>query len=184
MLKVLHRSTVGMIRGAPLHAQLSRCLNQIPLSRSDTLLAQNPGLATISRPLTGCTTGGGGVVARLARKIHDNKPGWETGVHNWPTSTSPRISRAGVYFFQSKDPKFLNAVERNYQNCPPTLWAVPGGGFAETRTVGLEYTDLARLRNVRDCRVHAQLPDADEDLSNRSGRIVVRNWRLTRSRPL
>jgi len=47
--------------------------------------------------------------------------GLKTGVHNWHTSTSPRISRAGVYFFQSKDPKFLNAVERNYQTLSADL---------------------------------------------------------------
>lgn len=78
----------------------------------------------------------------LARRIHENMEDWTRGVHNWHNVNLAQGFRApGVYYQQAKEPRFLAAVERNYQTIMERYGQFPGGGFAGDENCRPGYTD-------------------------------------------
>jgi hypothetical protein len=67
----------------------------------------------------------------LANKVFERTAMWTQGL---PTPHGVNITmgirQPGVYYQQSKDPKHLDAVERNYRNVMGEYGQVPGGMFA------------------------------------------------------
>lgn len=66
----------------------------------------------------------------LAQKIQTNMAPWIDDVVNWHNVNIAQGFRAPAMFYpQSKDLKFLNAAERNYQKVMDLYGQFPGGGF-------------------------------------------------------
>jgi len=67
---------------------------------------------------------------QLAEKIQRNMANWTETVASWHNVNIAQCFRApGVYYQQSRDPYFLQAVERNYAMIWGTYGQVPGGMF-------------------------------------------------------
>jgi len=67
---------------------------------------------------------------QLAEKIQHNMANWTETVASWHNVNIAQCFRApGVYYQQSRDPYFLQAVERNYSMIWGTYGQVPGGMF-------------------------------------------------------
>jgi len=67
----------------------------------------------------------------LAQRIHKNMGDWTSGVHNWHNvNVAQGFREPAIYYMQSKDRRFLQAVERNYQQIMDLYGQFPGGGFA------------------------------------------------------
>jgi hypothetical protein len=67
----------------------------------------------------------------LAQRVHKNMADWTTDVPNWHNvNVAQGFREPAIYYMQSKDPKHLNAVERNYQEIMGLYGQFPGGGFA------------------------------------------------------
>jgi hypothetical protein len=78
----------------------------------------------------------------LAKKIHENMQDWTTGVHNWHNvNIAQGFREPGVFYVQARDPKFLNAAERNYQTVRERFGQFPGGGFAGDENCRPGYDD-------------------------------------------
>ena len=66
----------------------------------------------------------------LAEKIHRNTANWTETVASWHNVNIAQCFRGpGVYYQQSRDPYFLQAVERNYSMIWGNYGQVPGGMF-------------------------------------------------------
>src|SRR4029077_10923328 len=66
----------------------------------------------------------------LAEKLHRRTQDWTSGVSDWHgVNITQGFREPGVYFMQTKDPKFLAAAERNYRTVMDLYGQVPGGGF-------------------------------------------------------
>jgi len=66
----------------------------------------------------------------LATRIHRNTANWTDGVPNWHNVNIAQALRGpATYYLQSKDPRHLNASERNYQTVWGMYGQVPGGMF-------------------------------------------------------
>ncbi len=66
----------------------------------------------------------------LGRKIHDNTADWTGGVASWHVVNIAQCFRGpAVFYQQSKDPKHLNATEKDYQTVMGIYGQVPGGMF-------------------------------------------------------
>ena len=66
----------------------------------------------------------------LARKIHGNMADWTTGLPNWHNVNIAECFREpAVYWMQSREGRFLDAAERNYQTVRGLYGQFPGGGF-------------------------------------------------------
>ena len=66
----------------------------------------------------------------LAEKIHRRTQDWTSGVSDWHgVNVTQGFREPGVFFMQTKDPKFLAAAERNYRTVMDLYGQVPGGGF-------------------------------------------------------
>jgi len=67
----------------------------------------------------------------LARVVHERTEDWTSGV---PTTHGVNIAQGfrepATYYQQTKDPKFLEATERDYATVFDEYGQVPGGGFA------------------------------------------------------
>lgn len=78
----------------------------------------------------------------LGKKIHENMARWDTGVINWHNvNIAQGFREPGVYFLQARDRKFLDAVERNYQEVIGLYGQFPGGGFAGDENCRAGYYD-------------------------------------------
>jgi hypothetical protein len=67
----------------------------------------------------------------LGKKIHENMQDWTSGVHDWHNvNLSQGFREPGVYFQQSRDPKFLAAANDNYQTVMGLYGQFSGGGFS------------------------------------------------------
>ena len=67
----------------------------------------------------------------LARKIHQNMADWTTDLPNWHNLNIAQCFREPAeYWMQARQPRFLEAVERNYQKLMGLYGQFPGGGFA------------------------------------------------------
>ena len=67
----------------------------------------------------------------LAKKIHANMADWTSGVGDWHNVNIAQAFREpAVYYMQAKEPKYLDAAERNYQTVMGLYGQFPGGGFA------------------------------------------------------
>ncbi|HMJ66423.1 MAG TPA: beta-L-arabinofuranosidase domain-containing protein, partial [Candidatus Binatia bacterium] len=67
----------------------------------------------------------------LTKKIHQNMANWSSDVINWHNvNISQGFREPGVFYVQSRDRKFLDAAERNYQKVMDMYGQFPGGGFA------------------------------------------------------
>lgn len=78
----------------------------------------------------------------LATKIHSNMARWDTGVIDWHNVNIAQGFRTpGIYFVQAKDPRLLDAVERNYQQVMGLYGQFPGGGFAGDENCRTGYYD-------------------------------------------
>jgi hypothetical protein len=67
----------------------------------------------------------------LAQRVHKNMADWTTDVPNWHNvNVAQGFREPAIYYMQSKDLKYLNAVERNYQKIMGLYGQFPGGGFA------------------------------------------------------
>lgn len=78
----------------------------------------------------------------LATKIHKATAPWTDGVPNWHgVNISQGFREPAVYFLQSRDRRFLDAAERNYQTVMGTYGQFPGGGFAADENCREGYTD-------------------------------------------
>ncbi len=67
---------------------------------------------------------------QLAEKIHRNTANWTETVPSWHNVNIAQCFRGpGIYYQQSRDPYFLQAVERNYSMVWGTYGQVPGGMF-------------------------------------------------------
>ena len=66
----------------------------------------------------------------LATRIHRNTANWTDGVPNWHNVNIAQALRGpATYYLQSRDPRHLNASERNYQTVWGMYGQVPGGMF-------------------------------------------------------
>jgi hypothetical protein len=66
----------------------------------------------------------------LGRKIHNNTADWTGGVASWHVVNIAQCFRGpAVFYQQSKDPKHLNATEKDYQTVMGIYGQVPGGMF-------------------------------------------------------
>ncbi len=66
----------------------------------------------------------------LAEKVHRNTADWTAGVPNWHGVNITQCFRGPAIFYQqSKDPKHLNATERDYDTVMGIYGQVPGGMF-------------------------------------------------------
>ena len=66
----------------------------------------------------------------LAAKIHRHAADWTSGVANWHgVNFTQGFREPAVYWVVSKDPKFLQASERNYATAMEQYGQVPGGMF-------------------------------------------------------
>jgi hypothetical protein len=78
----------------------------------------------------------------LAERVHKNMADWTSEVPNLHNvNVSQGFREPAIYFMQSKDPKHLNAVERNYQKIKVLYGQFPGGGFAGDENCRPGYTD-------------------------------------------
>ena len=66
----------------------------------------------------------------LAPKIHRNTANWTDDIPNWHNvNMSQAFGGPATYYMQSKDPKHLEAAERNYRKMRDMYGQVPGGMF-------------------------------------------------------
>jgi hypothetical protein len=78
----------------------------------------------------------------LAKKIHDNMARWDSGVIDWHNvNIAEGFREPGVYYQQSGQRKYLDAVERNYETVMDAYGQFPGGGFAGDENCRPGYTD-------------------------------------------
>jgi len=78
----------------------------------------------------------------LAEKIHRNTADWTSGLVTWHGfDIAMNFNEPGVFYQQSKDPKHLAAVERNYQNAMGIFGQMPGGLFVSDEGSRPGYTD-------------------------------------------
>ena len=78
----------------------------------------------------------------LAEKIHRSTADWTSGIASWHGVNIAQCFREpGVYFMQSKDPRFLKAAERNYETVMGIYGQVPGGMFGADENCRKGYTD-------------------------------------------
>jgi hypothetical protein len=67
----------------------------------------------------------------LADRVHKNMADWTSGVPNWHNvNVAQGFREPAIYYMQSKDPRFLRAVGRNYETIKDLYGQFPGGGFA------------------------------------------------------
>lgn len=67
----------------------------------------------------------------LARTIHENMADWKTDVIDWHNVNIAQGFRAPAVFFpQGREPRLLEAAERNYQKVMGLYGQFPGGGLA------------------------------------------------------
>src|SRR4051812_2678929 len=67
----------------------------------------------------------------LGTRIHENMANWSSGVINWHNvNIAQGFREPAVYYLQAREPKFLDAAERNYQQVMTQYGQFPGGGFA------------------------------------------------------
>lgn len=77
----------------------------------------------------------------LAQKIHRRTANWTDGVANWHGVNIAQAFRGpGNYYVQSKDPRHIQAVERNYQEVRGTYGQVPGGLYGADENCRPGYT--------------------------------------------
>ena len=78
----------------------------------------------------------------LARKIHENSVDYTTGIPNWHNvNLAQGIREPAEYGMQTKEPKFFDATEVNYQTIMGTWGQFPGGGFAGDENIRKPYRD-------------------------------------------
>ncbi|MFQ6131345.1 MAG: beta-L-arabinofuranosidase domain-containing protein [Armatimonadota bacterium] len=66
----------------------------------------------------------------LATKIHENTAEWTEGIASWHgVNISQCFRQPAEYYMQARDPKFLQAAERNYKTVMDRYGQVPGGMF-------------------------------------------------------
>ncbi|HSZ57846.1 MAG TPA: beta-L-arabinofuranosidase domain-containing protein [Tepidisphaeraceae bacterium] len=78
----------------------------------------------------------------LAKKIHDHTYNWTSGppnLHNVNFAQSFR--EPAEYWQQAKNPKFLDATQRQYDTVMGTWGQVPGGGFGADENARKGYVD-------------------------------------------
>ena len=99
----------------------------------------------------------------LAKKIHDGMARWDRDVIDWHNVNLAQGFRAGtVFWMQSRDAEDLASAERNYAKADGPLRAVPGRRIRGRRELPARlHRSARRHRDLRHCRVHAQLRDAD-----------------------
>ncbi len=67
----------------------------------------------------------------LAKRLQTNMADWTSGVCDWHNVNIAQGFRApAIYYMQAKEPKYLDAAERNYQTVMGLYGQFPGGGFA------------------------------------------------------
>jgi len=67
----------------------------------------------------------------LAERVHKNMADWTTDVPNWHNvNLAQGFREPAIYYAQAQDPRFLKAVERNYDKIMDLYGQFPGGGFA------------------------------------------------------
>jgi hypothetical protein len=78
----------------------------------------------------------------LAKKIHQNMARWDTDVINWHNvNIAQGFREPGVYYQQAREPRLLDAVERNYQKVMGMYGQFPGGGFGGDENCRPGFTD-------------------------------------------
>ena len=145
MLNVLQSfyEYTGDARVIPFHDPLFQMAQQHRPKLSARATGPKSASATTSKPSIGSTT------ARatpsfwtLAKKIHDNMARWDTGVINWHNvNIAQGFREPGVFYLQARDPKLLDAAERNYQKVMGIYGQFPGGGFAGDENCRPGYVD-------------------------------------------
>jgi len=70
------------------------------------------------------------ILLDLAEKVHRNTADWTGGVASWHVVNIAQCFRGpGLFYQQSKDLKYLQATERNYQTVKGMYGQVPGGMY-------------------------------------------------------
>src|SRR5947207_10463685 len=78
----------------------------------------------------------------VAKKCHDHAADWTSGVINWHgVNVSQGFREPANFYVQSKDKKFLEAAERNYQTVMDLYGQFPGGMFAADENARKGYDD-------------------------------------------
>lgn len=78
----------------------------------------------------------------LAKKIHDNSANYTDNLPNGHNvNLAQGIREPGEYWQQAGDPKYLNAVENDYQKIMSQFGQVPGGGFGGDENTRKGYGD-------------------------------------------
>jgi len=77
----------------------------------------------------------------LAEKIYRNTANWTDDVPDWHNvNIAQAFDTPGIYYMQSKDPKHLAAVERNWQKVRDLYGQVPGGMYGSDENCRPGYT--------------------------------------------
>ncbi len=85
---------------------------------------------------------GEGWLLNLAKRLHANMADWTGGICTWHNvNIAQGFREPAVYYMQAKQPRFLQAAERNYQTVMGTYGQFPGGGFAGDENCRPGYTD-------------------------------------------
>ncbi|MFH1716882.1 MAG: beta-L-arabinofuranosidase domain-containing protein, partial [Planctomycetota bacterium] len=78
----------------------------------------------------------------LARKVHRNTAEWEKDVINWHNvNMSQGFGEAATFYMQSKNPKHLQAAERNWSKIRDLYGQLPGGMFGGDENCREGFTD-------------------------------------------
>lgn len=78
----------------------------------------------------------------LGTKIHKAAARWDQGIIDWHgVNIAQGFREPAVYFVQARDPKLLDAAERNYQTVMGIYGQFPGGGFASDEVCRKGYVD-------------------------------------------
>jgi hypothetical protein len=78
----------------------------------------------------------------VAEKVHRRAADWTKGVASWHgVNITQSFREPAMHYIQAKDPKFLQAAERNYATVMGLYGQVPGGGFGADENCRPGYGD-------------------------------------------
>ncbi|HVV01476.1 MAG TPA: beta-L-arabinofuranosidase domain-containing protein [Verrucomicrobiae bacterium] len=79
---------------------------------------------------------------KLARDIHENMQDWTSGVHDWHNvNIAQGFREPAIFYQQARQPRFLAAAERDYDEVMDVYGQFPGGGFAGDENCRPGFTD-------------------------------------------
>ena len=103
----------------------------------------------------------------LAKRLHERTADWTAGIASWHgVNICQGYKEPAIFYQQSKDPKHLQAAERNYQEVMNKYGQMPGGMFGADENCRQGYSDPRQ--GAEACSM-AELMLTDELLSGITG---------------